>query len=64
MDRGLALHDELVGAMSVEEKLRASEELRRAAWMLKAAYLRMRHPEETEEMIQERVRQLFLSARA
>lgn len=58
----LALHDELIRAMSPERKLLMSEELRRTAWALKAAFLRTQHPNESEGLIQERVRRLFLSA--
>ena len=61
---GLELHDRLIRSMSVEQKLLVSEQLRRTAWTLKAAFLRSRYPEEPEDAIQERVRQLFLSAGA
>jgi hypothetical protein len=55
----LELQQRLVRAMSPEEKIRASEALRRAAWALKAAWTRSRHPELPEEAVQDAVRRWF-----
>jgi hypothetical protein len=62
-DNALALHDELIRSMNPLQKLLVSEELRRSAWLLKSAFLRSTHRDESEEQIQERVRQLFLDVR-
>lgn len=58
------LQDQLLRAMSAERKLLASEELRRAAWELKAAWIRVRNPELPPSAVQERVRRIFLDASA
>jgi hypothetical protein len=55
----LELQSQLVSRMSPEEKVRASEALRTAAWALKAAWLRGLHPDWTEAQVQEAVHQCF-----
>jgi len=55
----LELQRRLIRAMSPEQKLRASEALRDAAWQLKAAWLRSQHPELPESAVQEAVRGWF-----
>ena len=50
---------QLIRAMTPEQKLRASEALYAAAWDLKAAWIRSRHPELSESEIQDQVRGLF-----
>lgn len=55
----LDLQRQLVSRMTPEEKLRASEALRTAAWELKAAWLRGLHPGWSEPQVQEAVRGLF-----
>jgi hypothetical protein len=56
------LQRQLVRAMSPEEKIRASESLRAAAWELKAAWIRSRHPELAESEVQDDVRRWFRDA--
>jgi hypothetical protein len=51
-------------AMSPAQKLRAAERLYWSARQLKAAALRVEHPDWTEEAIQRAVRQIFLYARS
>jgi hypothetical protein len=60
----LELQQRLIRAMSPEQKIRASEALRRAAWDLKAAWIRSRHPALSEEDVQEAVRRWFRDAAA
>ena len=48
--------------MTPAQKLALAARLRREAWDLKAAALRQRHPEWTEEQIQQKVRDVFLHA--
>jgi len=60
----LDLQRRLIGAMSAEEKIRASEALRAAAWALKAAWMRSQHPELSEVEVQEAVRRWFRDAPA
>ena len=50
---------QLIRAMTPEQKLRASEALYAAAWDLKAAWLRSRHPEWSDDDVQDEVRRLF-----
>lgn len=49
--------------MSPERKLEIAAELREAAWQMKAAGIRMQHPDWSEERVQEEVRRIFLLAR-
>ena len=60
----LEKQDELIRAMSAEEKVRASQALRAAAWDLKAAWIRSRHPDLAEVEVQAAVRQWFRDAGA
>jgi hypothetical protein len=46
-------------AMTGEEKIRAAEALRAAAWELKAAWIRSQHPDFSEEDVQDAVRRWF-----
>jgi hypothetical protein len=55
----LELQQRLIRAMSPEQKIRASEALRRAAWDLKAAWVRSRQPELSEADVQDAVRRWF-----
>jgi hypothetical protein len=47
---------------SPEDKLRIAEDLRWAAWRLKAAWLREIHPDWSDLRIEEEVRGIFLHA--
>ena len=58
----LERQQELVRAMTPEQKIRASEALYRAAWDLKAAWLRSQYPDLSETQIQDAVRRLFRDA--
>lgn len=51
-------------AMSPAQKLRAAERLYHSARQLKAAALRAEHPDWTEEVIRQAVREIFLYARS
>ncbi len=53
----------ILRAMTPEQKLRAAEELYRAALEIKAAALRARHPDWSEEDVQRKVRDIFLHGR-
>jgi hypothetical protein len=53
------LQDRILRAMSPEEKLRVSQGLREAAWLLKSAWIREHHPERSEAEIQAEVHRLF-----
>jgi len=55
----LERQQQLIRAMSMEEKIRASEALRAAAWDLKAAWIRSRHPELSDEEVRDAVRKWF-----
>ena len=57
-----AAQDRIIAAMSPEQKVLASERLRQAAWVLKAAWIRDRYPDLTESEVQEQVRRIFLDA--
>lgn len=46
-------------AMTGEEKIRAAEALRAAAWELKAAWIRSQHPDFSEAAVQDAVRAWF-----
>jgi hypothetical protein len=59
-----AMQDSLLRAMSPERKLLASDQLRRAAWEIKAAWISALHPDLPAEEVQERVRRIFLDAGA
>lgn len=59
-----ALQRDLIRAMSPEEKLRVTEALRAAAWELKAAWLRSRRPDWSEDEVQDAVRRWFRDAAA
>ena len=48
--------------LSPEDKLRAAEDLRWAAWRLKAAWLREIHPDWPDLRIEATVREIFLHA--
>jgi hypothetical protein len=50
--------------MSAEEKIRASEALRAAAWAIKAVWIRNQHPEWSEADVQDAVRRWFRDAPA
>jgi hypothetical protein len=54
----------ILQSMSPAKKLRAAERLYHSARQLKAAALRVRHPDWTEEAILQAVRQIFLYARS
>lgn len=55
----LELQRQLISRMSPEEKLRASEALRTAAWSLKAAWIQGLHPDWSELQVQEAVWRCF-----
>jgi len=48
--------------MSPEQKLRLMQQLYYTAWQLKAAALRERNPQWTEDQIQAKVKEVFLYA--
>ena len=60
----LAMQDQRLAAMTPLEKLMVSEELRRSAWQLKAAWIRSQEPSLSDPEVEERVRRIFLDARA
>ena len=47
---------ERLRAMTAEEKIRASEDLRAAAWAMKAAWIRKQNPDFSEIEVQDAVR--------
>ena len=53
----------ILRAMTPEQKLRAAEEMYRAALDIKAAGLRQQHPDWSEEEIRRKVREIFLHGR-
>ena len=55
---------QMLQAMSPTQKLRAAERLYHSAWQLKAAALRVQHPDWTDEAIRLAIRQIFLYARS
>ena len=55
-------HLEALGRMTPEAKLAVLDQLRRTAWDLTAAGVRLREPDLDEEAIQQRVRAIFLRA--
>lgn len=57
-------HIRILQAMTPEQKLRAANKLYWTARELKAAGLRMQHPEWTEEQVQAEVREIFFYARS
>lgn len=54
---------ETLRRMSGEQKLKAAFELWRAARRLKAAAIRERHPDWTDEQVDREVKEIFLRAR-
>lgn len=65
MDPRLAAHETaILRAMTPEAKLQVSQQLRDAAWWLKAAWIRHQHPEWSEARVEEVVRGLFRDAPA
>jgi len=60
----LELQRRLLRAMSPEQKIRASEAIRAAAWELKAAWIRSRRPGWSEAQVQDAVRRWFRDATA
>ena len=54
----------ILQAMSPAQKLRAAERLYYSARQLKAAALRAKHPDWTDEAVREAVRQILLYARS
>jgi hypothetical protein len=60
----LELQRQLIRAMSPEQKIRASEALRAAAWALKATWIRDQHPAWSEADVQDAVRRWFRDAPA
>jgi hypothetical protein len=55
---------QILQAMSPAQKLRAAERLYHSARQLKAAALRVAHPDWTDEMLRQVVLQIFLHARS
>ena len=53
----------ILRAMTPEQKLRAAEEMYRAALEIKAAALRSQHPDWSEDEVQRKVRDIFLHGR-
>jgi hypothetical protein len=53
----------ILAGMTAEEKLHVAADLYQLAWDLKAAGLRMFHPDWTEDQIRNKVRECFLYAR-
>jgi hypothetical protein len=51
-------------SMTPEQKLRVAFRLYDLAWKLKAAGLRLQHPDWSDERIAERVREIFLYPRS
>ena len=54
----------ILRAMTPEQKLKAAEEMYRAARDIKAAALRQQHPDWSEEKIEREVREILLHARS
>lgn len=50
--------------MTAYDKLRVAGEMWKTAWQAKAAYLRKKHPEWTEEEVLREVRRIFAHADA
>jgi hypothetical protein len=61
---GDAVYVAAVRALSFQEKLRASEALRQAAWEMGAAAVRHAHPEWPESDVTQQVREVFLRGSA
>jgi hypothetical protein len=53
----------ILRAMTPEQKLRAAERLYWTARSLKAAWLRHKNPDWSEDEVQRKVREIFLNAR-
>ena len=64
IDKMNAEAQRILRAMSPAQKLKAAERLYHSARQLKAAALRARHPDWTEEAIRSAVREVFLHSRA
>ena len=58
------IHVAAVRAASFEQKLRAAESLRDAAWALAAAAVRRAHPTWSESDVAQQVREVFLRGSA
>jgi len=54
----------VVKNMTPAQKLEAAIQLYKSAWSLKAAALRHFHPDWKEEVIQEKVKEIFKNARS
>ena len=52
----------ILRALTPEQKLRAAEEMYRAALEIKAAALRARNPDWSEDAIRREVREIFMNA--
>lgn len=63
-DDSEAVYAAAVRALSFEEKLKASEVLRDAAWQMAAAAVRRAHPEWPESDVEQQVREVFLRGSA
>ena len=51
-------------SMTPQQKLNLALDLYHSAWRLKAAWLRKKHPNLTEEEIQKKVKDIFLYAQS
>ena len=49
-------------AMTPAQKLGVAADLRRSAWRMKAAGVRMQHPDWSEAAIEDKVREIFVHA--
>lgn len=59
-DRSDEVYASAVRALSLEQKLRVSEELRALAWKRVAGSIGVAHPQWSEDEIQQQVREVFL----
>lgn len=57
-----AVQREIFSKMTPTQKLRAAARLRESAWELKAAWLRRKHPDWSEQAIETAVRKAFADA--
>jgi hypothetical protein len=62
LDRSAEVYASALKAMSLEQRLRVSEDLRSLAWEIKARLVRAQHPAWTEAQIQQQVSEIFLHA--
>ncbi|MGE4132364.1 MAG: hypothetical protein AB7F86_12050 [Bdellovibrionales bacterium] len=53
---------EIYGKMTGAEKIEEAFKLREMAWIMKAAGVRMQHPDWNEDAVQQEVRKIFLHA--